>query len=63
MTVWHLRDIATGKKRIIKSDNVKVLNVPQFTGLTIADFLKFAEDYPQVYETLPVEKEILKLPR
>ena len=48
MTVWHLRDLAQGKKRIIKSDLVKVFNVPQFEGLTIADFLTFAKVYPVV---------------
>ena len=28
MTVWHLRDLAMGKKKIIKSNAVKVYNVP-----------------------------------
>ena len=48
MTVWHLRDLAMAKKRIIKSNQVKVYNVPQFEGLTIADFLGFAKVYPTV---------------
>ena len=63
MTVWHLRDLAQGKKTIIKSNNVKVYNVPQFEGLTIADFLGFAKVYPVVARALPPENEILKLPR
>ena len=46
MTVWHLRDLAMGKKTIIKSDKVKVLNVPHFEGLAIADVLRFAKAYP-----------------
>ena len=54
MTVWHLRDIAVGKKQLIKSDRVKVLNVPQFAGLSISEFLQFAAQYPAVAEVLPV---------
>ena len=63
MTVWHLRDLAQGKKKIIKSDRVRVYNVPQFEGLTISDFLQFAKVYPEVARALPPENEILKLPR
>ena len=28
MTVWHLRDIMAGKRSLIKSKDVKYLNVP-----------------------------------
>ena len=37
VTIWHLRDLAMGVKRIINCDDVKVINVPQFEGLTIQD--------------------------
>ena len=28
MTVWHLRDLANGKRKIIKCEKVKVLPIP-----------------------------------
>ena len=63
MTVWHLRDLATGKKTIVKSGRVRVLNVPHFDGLSINDFLKFATAHEKVFDALPEENEIPKLPR
>ena len=63
MTVWHLRDLATGSKKYIKSEKVRVMNVPQFEGLCTADILKFSESYPAVAQHLPLAKEIAKLPR
>ena len=64
MTVWHLRDLAAGKRRIIKGKDVKHLSVPQFEGLTIKEFLTYANDKPEVLRALPlVQLEIMKLPR
>ena len=63
MTVWHLRDLAMGKKQILKANGIKVLNVPQFEGLSIEEFLAFASGYPSIANALPVEREICKLPR
>ena len=62
-TIWHLRDLASGKKRIIKSEKIKHLNVPQFKGLTIPDMLEFADNYPTCKFYLPVDKEVYKLSR
>jgi len=42
VTIWHLRDLDMGKKTIINCDNVKVIDVPQFEGLTIQDIFNFA---------------------
>lgn len=62
VTIWHLKDICAGKRRIIYSKDVKQIQVPQFEGLSIEKMLKFAEDYPQVREALPSEpREIFKL--
>ena len=64
MTCYHLRDIAQGKRKIIKSANVKTLGVPLFEGLSTEDILKWAEKYPDVYRALPIERrEIDKLHR
>ena len=52
------------KEKLIKCENVKVLPVPQYEGLTIKNMLAFAEDKKEVMRALPmVEHEILKLPR
>ena len=64
MTIYHLRDLASGIRRIIHCDNVKVFQVPHYEGLTIETMLEFAKEYPSVAECLPVEpREVLKLPR
>ena len=64
MTIWYLRDLASGKKKPIKGTDVKHLTVPQFETLTIDEFLKYASDYPFVTMCLPDRKQELdKLPR
>ena len=64
MTIWHLRDLAAGKKKIIKGTDAKHFNIPQYEHLTIEEFLKFANDYPFVMMYLPSrETELDKLPR
>ena len=45
VTVWHLRDLCSGKRKIIKCDEVKVIILPQYEGLTIDDILEFAAEY------------------
>ena len=42
---------------------VKHIAIPQYEGLTIADMLGFLEKWPRVFDYLPIEKEIHKLPR
>ena len=64
MTVWHMRDLMSGKRKRIKGTDVKHLNVPQYEGLKLETFLEFAGRYPGVMRALPIErKEIDKLPR
>ena len=35
MTIFHLRDIVAKKRKLIKCKEVKVINVPNFDGLSI----------------------------
>ena len=35
VTIWHLKDIARGKRRLIKAAGVKTIQVPQLDGLSI----------------------------
>ena len=52
-----------GVKRIIKCDDVKVVDVPQFEGLAIKDIFDFACNSADVENALPPPKEISKLSR
>ena len=63
VTVWHLRDIQSGAKKRIKSDQARHINVPIFEGLAIEDMQAFASAYPQVARYFPIDKEMKKLPR
>ena len=64
MTIWHLRDIAAGKRLIIKAKDVKEISVPLFEGLSTANLLEFGLQYPKVRQALPIEdREIEKLLR
>ena len=64
VTIWHLRDLCAGKRRIVMAKDVKQIHVPQFEGLTTEDMLKFARAYPAVGQALPAEpREVEKLLR
>ena len=52
-----------GVKRIIYSDKVKHIDVPQFEGLTIQTIFDFAKNDRDVESALPPSKEIAKLSR
>ena len=65
VTVFHMRDIIAGKRKMIKQADVKVISVPFFDGLSIEKMLSWAKDRPEgIMDALPlVQREILKLPR
>ena len=64
MTIWHLRDVISGDRTLIKETAVKEITVPFFEGLTIETFLKYASDKPAVMRALPaLERERIALPR
>lgn len=44
VTVWHLRDLACGRRNRIKGTDVKYMSIPQFEGLTVDDLLEYAEN-------------------
>ena len=58
-----MRDLASGAKTRIKSDQIRHLSVPHYDKLAIKHLLDFASDYPNVMRALPVEREIYKLTR
>lgn len=64
VTVHHLRDLAGGRRLIIKSDSVRSIHVPHFEGLTTDTMLFHAKNFPGVVKALPLEpREVDKLPR
>ena len=64
VTIFHLRDLASNKRKKIQSTDVKKIFIPQYEGLTIETMLANAKNFPQVMRCLPNdEKEIRKLPR
>ena len=64
VTVFHMRDLAAGIKKIIKGQDVLFISVPQFKGLSIEEFLKFSKGRQEVWDALPdPKKEIDKMPR
>ena len=64
VTVWHLRDIAAGKRKHIKAAAVKTIQVPHFDGLTFDTMIVNARKHPGFSNYLPVEpREVEKLPR
>ena len=64
MTIWHLKEQASGARTRINANAIKHINVPQFEGLTIETMFEYAKMFPEVMKCLPLEeKEILQLPR
>ena len=65
MTIWHLRDMATGAKGHIKAADIQHLHVPHFDSLSVERMLTWANAYhaETIARYLPYEREIPKLPR
>ena len=63
-TIFHLKDLASGKRKILKTTDVSYYEAPHYEGLSVDDMLEFAKQYSEVRWYLPAEKrEIKKLPR
>ena len=64
VTIYHMRDLVSGKKKFIKADAVKVLHVPQYNTLTIKKILEKAKLVPEIKEKLPEkDAETFKMPK
>jgi hypothetical protein len=71
VTVWHMRDLVSGKRLRIKAKEIKHLNVPQYEDLKIEEFFKWAHNFDvhaqkpgHIMNAFPLEeKEREKLPR
>ena len=59
-----MRDIAAGKRLLIKAKDIKEIHIPLFEGLSTANMLEFGMKYPNVRDALPIEpREVGKLLR
>ena len=64
MTIWHIRDQCSSKRRIILAKDIQHLFVPHYEDLSKEKILEFAALFPKAMECLPlVEHERLKLRR
>jgi hypothetical protein len=64
MTIFHLRDLISGKRTRIKAADVKVITVPHFKGLKLEAMFEFANNHPDVMKCFPsVQRERDDLPR
>ena len=55
MSIFHLRDIISGNRVLIKSKDIKHIHVPQFPGMSVEKMLEWAKRHPEVYAALPSE--------
>ena len=65
VTMWHLRDVATNKKRRILAKDAEHMEVPQYEELSIEKMIIWLkENHPVFLENyFPVEREMVKFPR
>jgi len=58
-----LYSLISGAKNYIAAENVAYLHMPHYEGLRTADILEFIKPYDEVWKCLPVDQEILKVPK
>ena len=64
MTIYHMADLAAGRRRKLKESTIKNITIPHFEGLKLETMLEYAEARPNVMEALPsLKREREKLPR
>ena len=66
VNIWHLKDLCSNKRRLIKCNEVRVIALPFYEGISIEEILEFGSSHGngEAMLALPsVRKEILRLPR
>ena len=64
VTIYHMRDLVSGTKKIIKADGIRALHVPQYETLTIKKILAEAKNVPDIMEKMPDnDTETFKFPK
>ena len=63
VNIFFLKALLSGEKKYIRCKDVEYVFVAQYDSLSVERMLRFADDYPGVFDYLPERKEIPKLPR
>ena len=58
-----LKDLIAGKKKYIKCSSVNHLNLPQYEGLALKDIMARVRNNEEFQKHMPIEKELLKIPK
>ena len=53
MTIFHLRDLISGKRKRIKAADVKVITVPHFKGLKVEAMFNWVTNHEEVMKAFP----------
>ena len=62
-STYTLKDKVFSKIKIVKSVDIKHINIPQFDRRTVETMIDYAESYPEVMEKFPIKRELEKYPR
>ena len=52
-TQQYIRQLMMGKKNYVKSEDIKVIKVPHYKGLTVVKILNFARNKRDIQSYLP----------
>ena len=62
-TIYFLKSIVSRQKSYLHNDDVKVIHVPQYKGLSIEKVLQFVSNKPRIDQYLPDHPDIEKVPK
>ena len=63
INIYFMKEILAMKKKTIKINQVTHLYVKLYDELSVKEIMRFCGDYPEVFEYLPLAKDIEQLPR
>ena len=65
MTIYYLKELMGGKKKMIRTTMIRTVHVPQYEGLGVKEIRQFLDEkHPEVYAYLPEPSiELPKVPK
>ena len=63
VTIYFLKDLMCGKKKYIKNDKLRHLEIPYYSTLTVKEIYSFIGEHPDTHIYYPDSKEVPRLPR
>ena len=63
MTIWFLKEMISGQKKVVYAKDVRHIAIPGYEGLTLKDIAGFLQNYREVIDYLPDGNEIRKVPK